>query len=210
MKVGVVGLGEVAQIIHLPILQRLPDRFEIAALCDVSPGLLRARWESGTGSSGATPMRRSWPRSRTSTAVFVLNSDEYHADHTIAALRHGKHVLVEKPMCLTLRARPRRSSQARDEAGVQVMVGLHAPLRAGVRAGGRGGQAAREDQLRPGPRHHRPEPAHHRPVERRPPLRRLPAVGSRTAPSGRGELVARGDRRGCRRSLAAPTGCCSG
>ena len=32
VKVGVVGLGEVAQIVHLPILQALADRFEIAAL----------------------------------------------------------------------------------------------------------------------------------------------------------------------------------
>jgi hypothetical protein len=31
MKVGLVGLGEVAQIIHLPILQALADKFEIAA-----------------------------------------------------------------------------------------------------------------------------------------------------------------------------------
>src|SRR6476660_9739721 len=41
VRVGVIGLGEVAQIIHLPILQALDDRFEIAAVCDVSPELLR-------------------------------------------------------------------------------------------------------------------------------------------------------------------------
>ena len=36
VKVGVIGLGEVAQIIHLPILQALSDRYEVAALCDIS------------------------------------------------------------------------------------------------------------------------------------------------------------------------------
>src|SRR5215217_7209674 len=102
VNVGVVGLGEVAQIIHLPILQAMADRYSVGALCDVSPGLLEAMGErygvdrlySDAVELAAQPDL---------DAVFVLNSDEYHADHAIAALRHGKHVLVEKPMCLTLR-----------------------------------------------------------------------------------------------------------
>jgi predicted dehydrogenase len=55
-------------------------------------------------------------------AVFILNSDEYHADCVIAAVGNGKHVLVEKPMCLTL-SEAEAIIRARDEAGVQVMVG---------------------------------------------------------------------------------------
>ena len=54
-------------------------------------------------------------------AVFVLNSDEYHADCVIAAARSGKHVLVEKPMCLTLRE-AEEVIRARDETGVRMMV----------------------------------------------------------------------------------------
>jgi predicted dehydrogenase len=120
VKVGVVGLGEVAQIIHLPILQQLADRYEIAAICDVSPGLLQSMGER----YGVT--RRYADAAELAArpdldAVFILNSDEYHAEHTIAALRNGKHVLVEKPMCLTLRE-AEEIIQARNEAGVQVMV----------------------------------------------------------------------------------------
>ncbi len=48
-------------------------------------------------------------------AVFVLNSDEYHAETAIAALEAGKHVFVEKPMCLTL-ADARAMQAARDRA----------------------------------------------------------------------------------------------
>ncbi|SRR5258706_10043873 len=40
LKVGVIDLGTVAQIIHLPILKNLPDLYEIAALCDISRQLL--------------------------------------------------------------------------------------------------------------------------------------------------------------------------
>jgi predicted dehydrogenase len=120
VKVGVVGLGEVAQIIHLPILQAMHDRYEIAAICDVSPGLLQAvgdqygigrRYEQVTDLVAEEDL----------DAVFVLNSDEYHAEHTVLAARHGKHVLVEKPMCLSSRE-AKEIIAARDEAGVQVMV----------------------------------------------------------------------------------------
>jgi predicted dehydrogenase len=55
-------------------------------------------------------------------AVFILNSDEYHAECAIAAAQNKKHVLIEKPMCLNL-ADADAMIQARDEAGVQIMVG---------------------------------------------------------------------------------------
>jgi predicted dehydrogenase len=123
VNVGVIGLGEVAQIIHLPILQSLGDRFQIQAICDISPGLLRA---VGDRYGIADPDRYDDPfalvRRPDLDAVFVLNSDEYHADCVIAAAQNGKHALVEKPMCLTL-AEAEAIMRARDEAGVKVMVG---------------------------------------------------------------------------------------
>ena len=41
-KVGLIGGGMIAQVMHLPYLKELEERFEIAALCDVSPGLVQA------------------------------------------------------------------------------------------------------------------------------------------------------------------------
>ena len=37
IRVGIVGCGEVTQIMHWPSLFQLADRFEVTALCDVSP-----------------------------------------------------------------------------------------------------------------------------------------------------------------------------
>lgn len=39
--------------------------------------------------------------------VFVLTSDEFHAPYTIAALQAGKHVMIEKPITLSLAAAQR-------------------------------------------------------------------------------------------------------
>ncbi|MDQ4045492.1 MAG: Gfo/Idh/MocA family oxidoreductase, partial [Chloroflexota bacterium] len=120
VKVGIIGLGQVAQIIHLPILRPMPDQYEIAALCDVSEGLLHA-----VGGDYGVVRRYTDAADLVAQddidAVFVLNSDEYHAEHTVLAARAGKHVLVEKPMCLTLRE-AEEIVAARDTGGVQVMV----------------------------------------------------------------------------------------
>ena len=39
--VGVIGCGEIAQLMHLPYIHELPD-LRIAGLCDLSPGTLAA------------------------------------------------------------------------------------------------------------------------------------------------------------------------
>jgi len=123
VSVGIIGLGEVAQIIHLPILQALSDRFRIQAICDISPGLLQAVGDRyGIPAADRHDDPFALAQRPDIDAVFVLNSDEYHADCVIAAARTGKHVLVEKPMCLTF-AEAEAIVRARDETGVQVMVG---------------------------------------------------------------------------------------
>ena len=122
VNVGVIGLGEAAQVIHLPILARLADRYRIAALCDVSPTLLAVLGDRyGVDPSARHADFRDLVAQPDLDAVVVVNSDEYHADCVIAALGHGRHVLVEKPMCLTP-AEAEAIIAARDASGVQMMV----------------------------------------------------------------------------------------
>src|SRR3954447_2371205 len=45
IRVGVAGLGAVAQAVHLPLLARHEDVFEIAAIADLSPSLRTALGE---------------------------------------------------------------------------------------------------------------------------------------------------------------------
>ena len=123
INVGLVGLGEVAQIIHLPILQANADSFKISAICDISQELLLSLGERYNVPAACRYLNYNDLASQKDLdAVLVLNSDEYHTDATLAALHHGKHALVEKPMCLT-RQEAQTIIQARDASGVQVMVG---------------------------------------------------------------------------------------
>ena len=121
MKVGVIGLGRVAQITHLPILEDLSDRYEICALCDVSPnllGLIGERYRADRLYTDASDLIEQ----EALDAVFVLNSDEYHTDCVVAAAKRGRHVFVEKPLCLT-HAEVDEVVRAEHEAGARVMVG---------------------------------------------------------------------------------------
>jgi predicted dehydrogenase len=115
-----IGLGEVAQVIHLPVIESLPDLYELAAVCDISPGLLKRvgdRYRVERRYADAAEMIAAGGLD----CVLVLNSDEYHAECTVAALDAGLDVLVEKPMCLS----PREADEiiaARDRSGKTVMV----------------------------------------------------------------------------------------
>ncbi|MFC3803229.1 Gfo/Idh/MocA family protein [Cohnella sp. GCM10012308] len=121
LKVGIVGVGEIAQIIHLPILQSLPELYEIVALCDISPRLLNVMGEK-YGVKNLYANASDMLDRTAMDAVFVLNNMEYHTECAIAALQRNIHVFVEKPMCVT-EAEARDIIRARDASQAQVMVG---------------------------------------------------------------------------------------
>jgi phthalate 4,5-cis-dihydrodiol dehydrogenase len=54
--------------------------------------------------------------------VYVATPHQFHAEHTLAVAAAGKHVLLEKPMALTLQECDRMIA-ACDAAGVQLVVG---------------------------------------------------------------------------------------
>jgi predicted dehydrogenase len=120
-RVGIVGCGEAAQILHLPSLYQLADKFTVTALCDVSQTVV-----DGVGEVWRVPNRTLDYRDLVARddvdIVVVTNPNAHHAEVTLAAIEAGKHVLVEKPMCVTLRENDAIIA-ARDKAGVVVQVG---------------------------------------------------------------------------------------
>jgi predicted dehydrogenase len=118
-RVGVVGCGLIAQVMHLPYLAELDDRFEIGALCDVSPGVVaecarRYRVER-------TVTRWEDLLDEQLDAVLVLTPGS-HAPIAIACAEAGLHVFVEKPMSFSV-AEGAQMVEAAEGAGVRLMVG---------------------------------------------------------------------------------------
>jgi predicted dehydrogenase len=99
MNVGIVGLGEVAQLMHLPLLKDAGDKFQIAAVSDVSPSLLEhvtAAYHVPQGYVDAAELIEK----ADVEAVFILSPDHYHGEYIERAVKKQKHVFVEKPAVL--------------------------------------------------------------------------------------------------------------
>ena len=118
LRIGVVGCGLVAQVMHLHYLRDLPDLFEIAALCDLSQPLRDA-----CARDYAVPYTTADWRdllAQPLDAVFILTSGS-HAPIAIAAAQAGRHILVEKPLCFSV-AEGHAMIEAAERAGVTLMV----------------------------------------------------------------------------------------
>jgi predicted dehydrogenase len=118
-RVGVVGCGLIAQVMHLPYLTELSDRFEIVALCDLSESVARGCAER----YGVRRVHTRWQDllSEELDAVMILTSGD-HAPIAVQAARAGRHVFTEKPMALSS-AGGEQMLQAAADAGVVLMVG---------------------------------------------------------------------------------------
>lgn len=121
LKVGIIGLGEVAQVIHLPTLQLLNHLYTVVAICDVSKETL-AHCATKFHIQGTSDPHKliSYPDI---DVIFNLANDEFHATYTIAALQAGKHVMVEKPMTLSVASAEKIVEAEKAAGGPKVFVG---------------------------------------------------------------------------------------
>ena len=119
LRVGLVGTGLIAQVMHLHYLAELGDRFEVAAVCDIAGDSARACAERYRIPAVFTDWRELIRHPL--DAVLVLTSGS-HAPAAEAAARAGLHVFVEKPMCFSV-AEGRAMVAAAGQAGVTLMVG---------------------------------------------------------------------------------------
>jgi predicted dehydrogenase len=120
LNLGVLGLGEATQILHLPALRQLPGLFRIGAVYDPAEQVMS---DVGAQLPGATlyDSAENLLADPQIDAVLVVGPNASHAPQALAALEGGKHVLVEKPMCVTLQeADVLEQTQARTRKVVQI------------------------------------------------------------------------------------------
>jgi predicted dehydrogenase len=122
VNVGVVGCGRVARDRHLPALRTVAGA-RVVAVADPDPARL-----DDAASAHRVPRRYRSHRDLVADgdveAVAVCVPAGLHADVAVTALQAGKHVLIEKPLCLTL-AEAARIRAAAAHASATVMVGFN-------------------------------------------------------------------------------------
>ncbi|MDH3253138.1 MAG: Gfo/Idh/MocA family oxidoreductase [Ignavibacteria bacterium] len=96
VNIGVVGLGWVAQVVHLPILTRLPE-VNLVAICDKDKSRARLVGDK-LGIRKVYTDVRAMVETEDINAVIVCTSTDTHKEIALIALEAGKDVLVEKPI----------------------------------------------------------------------------------------------------------------
>lgn len=118
LKMGVAGLGR-AFTLMLPTLVA-DQRIELVAAADPRCEA-RQRFAADFGARTYDGVEALCANPEVEV-VYVATPHEHHAAHVAMAASHGKHVLVEKPMAITL-AECRQMIAAAERAGVCLVVG---------------------------------------------------------------------------------------
>lgn len=118
LRLGVIGLGR-AFTLMLPTLSRHP-LVRLTAAYDPREDA-RARFTKDFGGN-AHETAEALCADPSVQAVYVASPHQFHVEHVRLAAKHGKHVLVEKPMALTV-AECRDMIDAARAAGVHLLVG---------------------------------------------------------------------------------------
>ena len=114
-----IGCGLIAQVMHLHYLRELSDRFQIAAVCDLSRTVVDRIGEA----YGVSRRFTEWAAllQEPLDAVMVLTSGS-HEPIVVAAAQAGRHIFVEKPIALS-EAEGQAMVAAGEKAGIRIMVG---------------------------------------------------------------------------------------
>ncbi len=102
VRVGIAGLGAVAQAVHLPLLRRLRDSFEVAAVADLSPSLRTTIADDhGVAANRRFESVGDLIEAGGIDGLILLTSGSHGGD-ALRALERGLPILCEKPLAFTL------------------------------------------------------------------------------------------------------------
>lgn len=98
LGVSLIGAGNFARLVMLPNLARVGG-FEFRGIC-TAKGMSAEHTGRGSGFAFATTDAEEVWKDPQTQAVFIATRHDLHAELVKAALRAGKHVFVEKPLCI--------------------------------------------------------------------------------------------------------------
>jgi predicted dehydrogenase len=134
VRIGIVGTGSVFGNAYGPELRMLEYRglARVVAGCDSVPGK-EVRFRSWFPSARFSTRPQDVIEDDAVEVVVVLTPHATHAEISLEALRAGKHVMVEKPMSLSLAEGARMVQLSRD-AGLVLVCAPHVVLSATYQA----------------------------------------------------------------------------
>ncbi|MBZ0182258.1 MAG: Gfo/Idh/MocA family oxidoreductase [Melioribacteraceae bacterium] len=96
LKLGIIGLGGISQVVHLPIFSKLKN-VSIQAVAEVNKNRLLAVGEKFNIAKRFTDYNELLKEANID-AVIIATPTSTHHEISIAALKAGKHIFVEKPI----------------------------------------------------------------------------------------------------------------
>ena len=124
LKVGLIGAGGISRQ-HLPGYQHDPERVRLEAVCDIREDRAREfAAEADLDADAVFRDAREMCELAEIDAVDICTIHDTHAELAIAAAQAGKHVLLEKPMAISIEE-CRAIVEATERAGVTLMVAQH-------------------------------------------------------------------------------------
>jgi predicted dehydrogenase len=122
IRVGLIGAGAVASSVHLPILTRRSDLFEVAAIADLNLAATQVLADRfGLAKDNCFDDPQQMINDVQLDAIMVLNSGS-HSDVIIKGLAAGLSVFCEKPLAYTKREISEIES-ALKSSGKNLMIG---------------------------------------------------------------------------------------
>ena len=120
LRVGFIGVGGIADL-QLKTLSRRPD-VELAAFTDISPATRERRGDEYPHVA-LYDDHKLMLKNESLDAVSVCTPNKHHVLPTIHALKAGCHVLVEKPMAMSV-AESRRMVNTAADVGKKLVIGF--------------------------------------------------------------------------------------
>ncbi|MFC5647607.1 Gfo/Idh/MocA family protein [Paenibacillus solisilvae] len=99
IRAGVIGCGSLGRV-HIDCVSKI-EGIQMVAYCDIYENKAQALLQEYGGEYATSDVDRFFA-DETLDAIYVTTLHDTHADYCIRALESGKHVMVEKPLSLTV------------------------------------------------------------------------------------------------------------
>jgi len=104
VKIGIIGCGKISERASLPNIKNYP-KAQVTCLCDIEPE--KAKAAAGKFELKGVEITKDWKelvRRKDIDAVFVNTPNYLHAEMAVGAAENRKHILVEKPITISVAA----------------------------------------------------------------------------------------------------------